>query len=316
VLGHEPAGRVVAVGDRVERLREGDRVVVPFDLGCGACPRCYTGRGNVCADGVALGLHPDAPGAFAERVAVPQADYNAVPLEGVAPRDAAALGCRFATAYHGLVNRAEIGPGEWLAVYGCGGVGLSAVAVGAAVGARPVAVDVREGPLAVADRLGAEATVDASTVAGTGRPAGPAAGGVLGGIPGVGADPDAVGAVTAATDGGADVAVDALGRAETARNAVASLRPGGRHVQFGLTTAAERGAVSLPTDAMTRWTVDWYGSRGLPPSRYGELLSMVAGGAVDPGGLVTDEVTLEDVPDRLAAMSDYGVTGVEVVTEL
>jgi alcohol dehydrogenase len=316
VLGHEPAGRVVAVGDRVDRVAVGDRVVVPFDLGCGACSACHNGRGNVCPDGLGLGFSAAAPGAFAERVAVPHADYNVVSLpDGVAFTDAAALGCRFATAYQGLVNRATLRAGEWLAVYGCGGVGLSAVALGAALGARPIAVDVRSAPLAAAAELGAAETVDASEIANRPRDGdrrqGPKPGPASGDPPG---QPDVVDVVRGAADGGVDVSVDALGRRETARNAVASLRPRGRHVQIGLTTDAERGAVSLPTDAMTRWEVDWYGARGLAPSQYDGLVSLVASGAVDPGALVTREVSLDAVPDRLAAMSEYDTVGVEVVT--
>ncbi|ERH11998.1 MAG: Zn-dependent alcohol dehydrogenase, partial [halophilic archaeon J07HB67] len=143
VLGHEPAGEVVAVGDRVDELAVGDQVVVPFDLGCGVCRACTTGHGNTCPDGVALGFERAAPGAFAERVHVPEAEYNALPIpDGVPARDVAALGCRFTTAYHALLHRAEIDPGDWVAVHGCGGVGLSAVHVADALGARPVAVDV------------------------------------------------------------------------------------------------------------------------------------------------------------------------------
>jgi alcohol dehydrogenase len=293
VLGHEPAGRVRAVGDRVRSLSVGDRVVVPFDLGDGTCPACRRGHGNVCENGTALGFEPAAPGAFAESVHVPAAEFNLVRLpDDVSDRDAAALGCRYATAFHALAHRADIAPGEWVAVHGCGGVGVSAVAVAAALGARPVAVDVRTAALELASEVGAAATVEADE--------------------GV----DVPAAVESLTDGGAHVSVDALGRAATCRNSVACLRARGRHVQVGLTTDAEAGEVALPTDAMTRWEVSFLGARGMPPARYDELLGLVSGGAVDPGAVVTREVALADVPDRLAAMSDYGTTGVEVVTAI
>jgi len=155
VLGHEPAGEVVTVGDSVDRFAPGDRVVVPFSLGDGTCPRCRQGHGNVCDDGRALGFEPEAPGAFAERVAVPDADYNLVErppwLDATA---AAALGCRYMTAYHALAERAGLDGGEWLAVHGCGGVGLSAVQLGDALGARIVAVDVDDDALSLARDLG------------------------------------------------------------------------------------------------------------------------------------------------------------------
>ena len=111
-----------------------------------------------------------------------------------------------------------------------------------------------------------------------------------------------------------DVSVDALGRAETCRNSIGSLRPRGTHVQLGLTTEAERGEVALPIDAITRWDVSVLGSRGMPPTRYDELLGMIESGALDPEVLVTRRVSLTEVSDRLAAMTEYETSGVEVVT--
>jgi alcohol dehydrogenase len=289
VLGHEPAGRVLAVGPRGERVREGDRVVVPFNLGCGACQSCHTGHGNTCTDGTALGFESAAPGAFAEQVAVPSADYNLQPVpDGLPFRDVAAVGCRYMTAFHALADRAAVGGGDWVAVHGCGGVGLSTVQIADALGTRPVAVDVSSDALSLADEVGATVIVDAS-------------------------ERDPVAAIDDATDGGADVSVDALGRAETARNSVRCLRERGTHVQVGLTTDAEQGEVPLPTDWMTRWEVDWLGSRGMPPTRFPELLGMVESGRLDPGALVGREVSLDEVSDRLAAMTDYDTAGVEVL---
>ncbi|WP_435128121.1 zinc-dependent alcohol dehydrogenase family protein [Halobaculum sp. D14] len=290
VLGHEPAGTVVAVGDRVESVREGDRVAVPFNLGCGACGECLNGHGNTCTDGLALGFEREAPGAFAERVHVPHADYNAMPLpEGVAPRDVAALGCRFMTAFHALAHRADVDGGDWVAVHGCGGVGLSAVHIADALGARVAAVDVSTDALDRARDAGADVTID-------GRGA---------------AVPDEIESVTG---GGADVSMDALGRAETCRNSVDCLRVRGTHVQVGLTTDAEQGEVSLPTDVMTRWELDFVGARGMPPTRYDELLGLIEAGDLDPASLVGREVGLDEVSDRLAAMTRYETEGVEVLT--
>lgn len=295
VLGHEPAGEVVAVGRSVERFAPGDRVVVPFSLGDGTCPYCRRGAGNVCDDGRALGFEAAAPGAFAERVAVPAADYNLVErpswLDATA---AAALGCRYMTAYHALAERAGLGGGDALAVHGCGGVGLSAVQLGDALGARVVAVDVDDDALDLASDLGADELVNPSDV------------------------PDGESVperVRDLTDGGADVSVDALGIAETCRNSVRSVRPRGTHVQVGLTTEAERGEVSLPTDWMTRWEVSFVGSRGMPPTSYDDLFALIEATDVDPGALVSDEIGLSAVSDRLAALGEYDVHGVEVVTE-
>ncbi|MFD1513713.1 zinc-dependent alcohol dehydrogenase family protein [Halomarina rubra] len=292
VLGHEPAGRVVEAGPDVETVAVGDRVAVPFCLGDGTCSYCLSGRGNVCPDGTALGFEADAPGAFAEFVAVPAADYNLLALpDGVSPTAMAALGCRYVTAYHALEHRAHLGAGEWLAVHGCGGVGLSAVQVARALGARVVAVDVREAPLTKAAELGADVTVDASAVEATAT------------------------AVREATGGGAHVAMDALGSEVTARDALDGLRRAGRYLQVGLTGDDERGEIPLPTDAIAGRELSVLGARGMPPTRYEEVLALVTGGHLDPGALVTREVSLEEVPERLAAMTDYETVGVEVVTE-
>jgi len=292
ILGHEPAGEVLAVGDQVERVAAGDEVVVPFSLGDGTCHNCRSGHGNVCTDGLALGFEPDAPGAFAEQVAVPATDYNLAHLpDWMAPRDAAVLGCRYMTAYHALVDRADLAGGDWLAVHGCGGVGLSAVQLGAALGARVIAVDLKASARDRAETLGAVATVDPET-----------------------ADP--VDEIESITDGGAAVSVDALGIAETCRNSVRCLRDRGTHAQVGLTTDAERGEVALPTDAIARGEIDFLGVRGLSPTGYDEVLRLVESGVLDPGRLVTREVGLDGVSDRLAAMSEYRTRGIEVVTGL
>jgi alcohol dehydrogenase len=289
VLGHEPAGRAIAVGDQVTDIEEGDRIAVPFNLGRGHCGYCQNGHGNVCEHGIALGFEEAAPGAFAEQVHVPYADYNAVALpESVSPVEMAGLGCRFVTAYHALAHRADLTPGDWVAVHGCGGVGLSAVHVADALGANVLAVDLDEDKLDTARDLGVDETLLAD------------------------ADTD-VPTVIGTRVGGADVSIDALGIAETCRNSIDCLRPRGQHVQLGLTTDEERGEVSLPTDAMTMREITFLGSRGMPPSRYDELLRMLDRGTLSPGKLVTNTVPLVEVPDRLAAMNDFGTSGIEVV---
>ncbi|WP_299333817.1 zinc-dependent alcohol dehydrogenase family protein [Haloplanus sp.] len=294
ILGHEPAGRAVAVGDRVRTVTEGDRVAVPFNLGDGTCPQCLCGHGNVCENGLALGFQPEAHGAFAETVHVPHADYNAMHLpDGVAARDMAALGCRFMTAFHALTARGDVGGGDWVAVHGCGGVGLSAVHVADALGARVVAVDIRDEALDLAATLGADAVVSADGRSGR----------------------EVTGEVRAVSDGGAHVSVDALGVAETCRNSVFSLRRRGTHLQVGLTTDDERGEVSVPVERLAMMEAEFKGVRGMPPTRYDELLGLLESGSIDPGRLVSREVCLDDVPDRLVAMTDYETTGVEVVTE-
>src|SRR5207248_5851651 len=159
-------------------------------------------------------------GSFAAYVTVRHADVNLVRLPDDLPYPAAAaLGCRFATAFRAVVAQGRIRAGEWLAVYGCGGVGLSAVMIGAACGARVVAVDVSPAALDAARRFGASVCVDAR---------------------------DAPRAVVEAT-GGAHVSIDALGSLDTCVASVESLRRRGRHVQVGLLPAAG-GRPALPLD--------------------------------------------------------------------
>jgi alcohol dehydrogenase len=293
ILGHEPAGTVASVGGQVDRFEPGDRIAIPFNLGEGSCPQCRNGHGNVCEDGYALGFETSVPGAFAEQVHVPHAEFNVVALpDGVSTTEAAALGCRYVTAFHALAHRADLAAGDWVAVHGCGGLGLAAVQIASALGASVVAVDVRESPLELATELGADATVNASD------------------------DVDVPAEIADLTGRGAHVSVDALGRAETCRNSLDCLCTRGTHIQVGLTTDAERGEIPLPMDEITRWDVTVLGSRGMPPSRYDELLRMIESGRLEPAKLVTRTVRLEDVSDRLAAMSAYDTRGIEVVTEL
>ena len=290
ILGHEPAGEVIAVGDDVVGVDEGDHVAVPFNLGDGTCYECQRGRSNICENVTPLGFAEVAPGAFAEEVHVPVANQNTVKLpDGVSSVDVAGLGCRFMTAFHGLAHRADVDAGDWVAVHGCGGVGLSAVHIADALGANVVAVDLTDEKLEKARDLGADEVVNAAD-----------------------AD-DTPGAVQSTIGRGADVSVDALGIAETCRNSVLSLKRRGQHVQIGLTTQEEQGMVSLPTDVMVAQEIEFLGSHGMQPTRYDEIFRMVERDKLDPSKVVSETVALDDVSDRLDAMSDYGTVGIPVI---
>lgn len=292
VIGHEPAGRVIEVGDDVDGIAEGDHVTVPFHIAEGSCPQCRTGHGNLCDEGLMLGFFEPIPGAFAEQFHVPHATVNAVQLpDGVSSRDMASMGCRFMTAFHGLVHQADISAGDWLAVHGCGGVGLSAIHIGDALGANVVAVDLDDEKLSIAKDLGASEVVNASET------------------------DDVPGAVTALSDGGAHVSIDALGIADTCRNSVLSLRKRGTHVQIGLTTEEEQGEISLPTDRMVSTELTFVGSKGMPASQYDEIFRMVSNGTIDPGKVISEEVSLEETSEKLAAMNDFDTYGIPVITE-
>ncbi|MFB6113993.1 MAG: zinc-dependent alcohol dehydrogenase family protein [Halodesulfurarchaeum sp.] len=292
ILGHEPAGTVVEVGEDIETLSVGDVVAVPFNLADGSCSECKNGRSNICEDLQILGFSESTPGAWAEAFHVPAADFNAVPLpDGVDPIDMAGLGCRFMTSFHGLAHRVDVDAGDWVAVHGCGGIGLSAVHIADALGANVIGIDLIDEKLEKAEELGAVETINASSV------------------------DDVPGEVFNITNTGADVAVDALGIAETCQNAMMSLGRRGQHLQIGLTTADEQGMVSLPTDQAVVMEYEFYGSLGMQPTRYDEIFRMVATDKIDPGKVISETVALEDVSDQLTAMSDFETMGIPVITE-
>jgi alcohol dehydrogenase len=286
VPGHELAGTVVAVGPEVRGVAVGDRVTAPFCLGCGACPPCRAGETQVCDHDYQPGF--TGWGSWAQLVALPHADLNVVALpEELALVDAAALGCRFMTAWAAVRVHGRVAAGEWVAVHGCGGVGLSAVMIAAAAGARVVAVDIDREKLGRARRLGAEAAVDARS----------------GGVE----------AVLDATGGGAHVSLDALGSAATSAASVESLRKRGRHVQVGLMLGRDRVA-PVPMARVVAYELSLHGVHGMAARHYPELLGAVASGIVDPSLLVGAEVGLEDAGAELEAMGSFTRTGATVIT--
>ncbi|HEX6516193.1 MAG TPA: alcohol dehydrogenase catalytic domain-containing protein [Nocardioidaceae bacterium] len=291
VPGHELAGVVAEAGPSVTRWRPGDRVTVPFVCGCGRCELCRAGEAQVCPHQTQPGF--TGPGSFAERVAIHAADTNLVRLPGqVGFVAAASLGCRFATAYRALTVHGRVAAGTWLAVHGCGGLGLSAVAIGVALGARVVAVDVAADARRRAGELGAEVCLDAS--------------GAL----------DVAAAVRDATGGGAHVSMDAAGSPDTALASVRSLRRRGRHLQVGLLLGSE-ATPPLPMDLVVAHELEIHGSHGMAAHEYPPMLDMVADGRLDPARLVGRVIGLEEAAAALTAMdAPAGQGGMTVVRVL
>ena len=288
VPGHEFAGVVVAVGADVSRSFVGQRVTVPFVAGCGACDECHRGNQHICDSQYQPGFN--GWGSFADYVAVRYANENLVPLpENISSAAAAALGCRLATSYRAVAVQGAVRPGEWVAVHGCGGAGLSAVMVASALGARVIAVDIRDEPLSLAKRLGAEVVLNAR---------------VTGDIPG---------AIHDITGRGADLSLDTLGSVTTLTNSILSLRKQGRHVQVGHVTDQE----SLPAALVRRvigWELEIKGSHGLQAHAYQELFELIQSGKLDPTMLVDRMTNLGDAPAALASMDNYRGCGVTIFT--
>jgi alcohol dehydrogenase len=287
VPGHEFAGVVVAAGREVHRWHEGDRVTVPFVSGCGTCPSCRSGNEQVCDRQFQPGF--TAWGSFAEFVALRYADNNLVAVPDTMGFAAAAvLGCRFPTAFRAVRDQGRVGAGEWVAIHGCGGVGLSAVMIAVVARARVLAVDIDPESLKRATEMGAEAIVDASTVT------------------------DVPAAIQERT-GGVHCSLDALGSAITCRNSILSLRKRGRHVQVGLLT---EGDTPIPMDAVVAKELEILGSHGMQAHRYPEMLAMIESGVLAPERLIGRRIGLSDAPAALAAMDGFGGPGVTVIDRM
>lgn len=289
VPGHELAGVVEAAGREVTRWRPGDRVTVPFVCGCGACRECRTGNHQVCEAQFQPGF--THWGSFARYVSIHRADVNLVRLpDALDFTTAASLGCRYATSFRAVVDQGRTGPGEWVAVHGCGGVGLSAIQIAAALGAQVVAVDIADDKLAFARSLGAAVTVNARAV------------------------PSVVDAVVEATGGGAHLSLDALGHPSTCFDSVACLRRRGRHVQIGL-MLDEHATPRIPMAKVIAHELELRGSHGMQAHRYDAMLAMIASGRLAPARLVGRTITLAQSVEALTSMDRFEGVGVTVVTD-
>jgi alcohol dehydrogenase len=281
VPGHEFAGVVDVVGPDVTKWRIGDRVTAPFVCACGACPTCLRGDLQVCERQEQPGF--THWGSFAELVAVHVADVNVVPLpESVGSVSAAGLGCRFATAYRAVTARARPAPGDWVAVHGCGGVGLAAVMIAVAEGARVIAVDPAPEARGRALSLGAEHAVVHA------------------------------GEVVEITRDGATASIDAIGGAASLLASVECLRRRGRHVQVGLLGHETQVPARVVSLAVAR-ELEIVGSHGMSARDYPAMLARIVVGELDPGRLVTRRIGLREGARALSDLGDATIDGVTVI---
>ena len=287
VPGHEISGVVEAVGPAIKDFCEGDRVTLPFVGGCGKCEQCATGNQQICDFQFQPGF--THWGSYAEYVAIEYADINLVALpDEIDFVTAASLGCRFATSFRAVVAQGGVLPGQWVAVHGCGGVGLSAVMIASAFKARVIAIDISDAALAMAKAVGAAELINARS-----------------GLP-------VVEAVKDLTGGGVQLSIDALGSNETCYNSIANLRKRGRHVQVGLMAGGDyRPAV--PMELVIANELEIIGSHGMQAHAYDRMLQMILEGKLDPKNLVGQTVDLECAAIALRDPGKLQVAGVTVI---
>jgi alcohol dehydrogenase len=228
-------------------------------------------------------------GSFAELVEIKYADINLVKLpDEIDFITAASLGCRFITSFRAVIDQGKISAGEWLAVHGCGGVGLSAVIIGEAAGAKVIAIDIDDKKLELAERLGAVITVNSKKEKITSE------------------------IIKQATNRGAHVSIDALGSQETCFNSVACLRKRGKHIQVGLMTGDHQHP-KVPMDKVIAHELEIIGSHGMQAFRYVEMFKMIKSGKLKPELLVGKTIPLDEAPHALMNMDKFENTGVTVI---
>ena len=287
VPGHELSGVVMEVGANVGRWKPGMRVTVPFCCGCGTCTQCSAGQQQICDNYTQPGF--TQWGAFAEYVEIRHADVNLVSVpDSIDFVTAASLGCRFATSFRAVVHQGRTRAGDWMAVHGCGGVGLSAVMIASALGGRVIAVDIDDARLAMARKCGAAIAINASRLT------------------------EIPEAVKDLTSGGAAISVDALGSHQTCYNSIACLRKQGRHVQIGLTLGRDANP-PIPMSAVIAGELEIYGSHGMQAHEYTPMLRMIEDGKLNPGLLVDKCVRLEAACHLLPEMHSFPGAGVLVI---
>lgn len=289
VPGHEFAGVILEVGKGVKNWKVGDRVTVPFVCACGSCPSCHSGNQQICDDQYQPGF--THWGSFAQHVAVHRADTNLVRIpESVSFEVAASLGCRFATSFRGVVAQGKVSGGQWVAVHGCGGVGLSAILIAAALGATVIAVDIEDDKLALAQAAGAQYFVNAKNTS------------------------DVAAAIQELSKGGVHVSVDALGSKVTCYNSIGSLRKRGKHIQIGLLAGPETNP-PIPMHLVIAKELEILGSHGMQAHAYPELMQLILDGKMNPEKLIGRRINLEDAIETLMRMDTFEEKGMVLINQ-
>jgi len=287
VPGHELAGIVAETGSEIRNFKIGDRVTVPFVSGCGHCPECVSGNHQVCDHQFQPGF--TAWGSFAEFVEIKYADINLVKLpEEIDFVTAASLGCRFITSFRAVIDQGKVAAGQWVAVHGCGGVGLSAIMIAATAGANVIAVDIDDIKLELAEKVGANILINAKKVESVSEE------------------------IKKLTERGAHLSIDALGSQETCFSSISCLRKRGKHIQVGLMTGDHKHP-KIPMDRVVAHELEILGSHGMQAFRYSDMFDMIKSGKLKPELLVGKTISLEEAPAALVKMDKFENVGVTVI---
>jgi len=268
VLGHEVSGTVAGLGEGVNHWREGDRVLVPTLYTCGQCEMCRTGRENICERMVMFGNNVD--GGYAEYILVPAKDMIPMPEE-IPLIEGAIIADAITTPYHAVLNRGKVKPGDSVVVFGCGGVGINVVQFAAAIGAQVVAVDIEDGKLEMAKKLGAQEVVNAKNVERVDKE------------------------VRKLTGGGAKIGFEAIGNPTTQEQTFASIRNGGRFVMVGYSSKP----MTLNAGRVMYREMEIVGSLGCRPVDYPRVLELVRVGKIKIRELVSAQFPLEQINEGL-----------------
>lgn len=300
--GHEVSGIIVDIGSNVHRFKVGDRVVVPFILSCGDCTMCCKyGRSTICE-------HQEQPGftmmgSYAEFVAIPRADKNlSIIPDNVSFVEAAALGCRFTTAYRAVIQQGGLGGGndersqqiKSVAIFGCGGLGLSCIMIAAAISEQKqlqiIAVDISDAALQKAKEIGATHTINSRVEKNI---------------------QERIMEIT--NSSGADVTIDAAGFKATCENSIHCTRRGGRMIQVGLPIGGKPPII--PMGMIAGKELEIVGSHGCAASDMPEILSLIQSKRLDPKKLIEREVTLEEGANVLMDMDHGSPIGMIMITQ-
>ena len=287
VPGHEFSGVVKEIGNEIALFQLGDRVTAPFCCGCAICPQCMKGNQHICDNHFKRGFTDW--GSFAQYVHIKNADFNLIKLpSSIDFASAAGLGCRFITAFHGIVNQGKVDNSMFVAIHGCGGVGLSATMIASVYGAKVIAIDINEKNLQKAKSFGAEYTINATRE-------------------------EVVNRVREITNGGANLSMDALGSPETSTNSINCLTKKGKHIQVGI-LGSENNILISTADLIAK-EIEIIGSHGMPIANYDIIFDLIASKKIDPALLIDRTVKLENVHQEMLKMDSYSNSGMVIIDQ-